>query len=105
MTPLDWLSASFGGIGVGFVAGLLVGAWQQRRVSEARDTARRQKEAAEAFTKAVSNARAEDGYVPDDESGVGMGHPGGPPPPSYSASKRGNKAKVSELFERFASRK
>ena len=91
MIVLVYLSGLF--IGAAFLAGLLVGNWQQRRVKAVQAAVEIQKEAIKRM-------------IPDDErydevpEPTGLGHPGGAAPPLREMSRIGKKERVQDLVRK-----
>lgn len=88
------------GLGIGFAlgSGIILGAWIQRRVKAEIIREKHLVETREKLEKALLNE--EDRYEELDEP-IGIGHPGGPVPPTHAeASRTQKKARVSELFAR-----
>lgn len=86
------------GVGLALAAGVILGAWIQRKVKAEIVREQHLVETREKLEKALIGE--EDRYEELDEP-VGIGHPGGPVPPTHAeASRKQKKARVSELFAR-----
>ena len=85
-------------VGLALAAGVILGTWIQRRVKA---EVIREKHLVETREKLERALVGEDDRYEELDEPVGIGHPGGPVPPTHAAASRTQKkARVSELFAR-----